>query len=263
MQESLLITLTIVLGFALGYCIGLTGVGGGALVAPALYVILHVSYAHAVTLSLLYSVFTKSLGFLQHLRQGNVSWRVTLLYGVAGIPGAIVGSQLLYIVPSPHHWIFPFVMSGVLVVAAALILLEAGVPALATWEKPLDPACMGWKGAAAIAGFQLLVGALMGLTSVGSGSLVILSMLYFIRMPTRQIVGTNLTVALIMVIPASLSHLAASGVDLPRLLLLLVGSLFGTVLGSKATLVVQDHLLKVLIAGLILLSAVATVLKAW
>jgi uncharacterized membrane protein YfcA len=44
-QESLLITLTIVLGFALGYCLGLTGVGGGALVAPALYVILQVSYA--------------------------------------------------------------------------------------------------------------------------------------------------------------------------------------------------------------------------
>ncbi|HEY5864942.1 MAG TPA: sulfite exporter TauE/SafE family protein [Candidatus Tectomicrobia bacterium] len=81
--------------------------------------------------------------------------------------------------------------------------------------------------------FQFLVGALMGLTSVGSGSLVILSMLYFIRMPTRQIVGSNLTVALIMAIPASLTHLAASGVDLPRLLLLLVGSLFGTIMGSK------------------------------
>jgi uncharacterized membrane protein YfcA len=54
-------------------------VGGGALVAPALYVVLQVSYAQAVTLSLIYSVFTKILGFLQHLRLGNVSWRVTLL----------------------------------------------------------------------------------------------------------------------------------------------------------------------------------------
>jgi len=66
-------------------------VGGGALVAPALYVVLQVSYAQAVTLSLIYSVFTKILGFLQHLRLGNVSWRVTLLYGVAGIPGAVLG----------------------------------------------------------------------------------------------------------------------------------------------------------------------------
>jgi uncharacterized membrane protein YfcA len=71
-------------------------VGGRALVAPALYVVLQVSYAQAVTLSLIYSVFTKILGFLQHLRQGNVSWRVMLLYGVAGMPGAILGSQLLY-----------------------------------------------------------------------------------------------------------------------------------------------------------------------
>ena len=236
--------------------------GGGALVAPALYVVLQVSYAQAVTLSLIYSVFTKILAFLQHLRQGNVSWRITLIYGVAGIPGAVLGSQLLYTAQSPDHWIFPFLMSGVLVVVASLILLEASVQAIARWEKPLNPEYIGWKGVAAIAGFQLLVGTLMGLTSVGSGSLVILSMLYFIRMPTRQIVGTNLIVALIMVIPASLIHLGVSGVDLPRLLLLLVGSLFGTVLGSKATMVIPDHLLKFLIAGLILISAVATVLKA-
>lgn len=231
--------------------------------APALYVVLQVSYAQAVTLSLIYSVFTKILGFLQHLRQGNVSWHVTLIYGVTGIPGAVLGSQLLYTAQGPDQRVFPFLMSGVLVIAASLILLEAGVQAIARWEKPLNPERIGWKGTAAIAGFQLLVGALMGLTSVGSGSLVILSMLYFIRMPTRQIVGTNLTVALIMVIPASLTHLAASGVDLPCLLLLLVGSLFGTVLGSKATLVIPDHLLKFLIAGLLLISAVATVLKAW
>ena len=70
--------------------------GGGALVAPALYVVLPVSYAQAVTLSLIYSVFTKILASLQHLRQGNVSWHITRIYGVAGIPGAIMGSQLLY-----------------------------------------------------------------------------------------------------------------------------------------------------------------------
>jgi uncharacterized membrane protein YfcA len=182
-------------------------VGGGALVAPALYVVLQVSYAQAVTLSLIYSVFTKILGFLQHLRQGNVSWRVTLLYGVAGIPGAVLGSQLLYTAQSPDHWIFPFLMSGVLIVAAGLILLEASVPAIARWEKPLNPERIGWKGAAAIAGFQLLVGTLMGLTSVGSGSLVLLSMLYFIRMPTRQIVvrehvfNTHLTFELVKADP--------------------------------------------------------------
>jgi uncharacterized membrane protein YfcA len=78
-------------------------VGGGALVAPALYVVLQVSYAQAVTLSLIYSVFTKILGVLQHLRQGNVAWRITLLYGVPGIPGAVLGSQVLYTAHSPDH----------------------------------------------------------------------------------------------------------------------------------------------------------------
>jgi uncharacterized membrane protein YfcA len=78
-------------------------VGGGALVAPALYVVLQVSYAQAVTLSLIYSVFTKILGVLQHLRQGNVAWRITLLYWMPGIPGAVLGSQVLYTAQSPDH----------------------------------------------------------------------------------------------------------------------------------------------------------------
>ncbi len=69
------------LGFVLGVLIGLTGVGGGALVAPAIYVILGRSYEQAVALSLIYSLLTKVVGAVQHVRQGTVLWKITLLYG--------------------------------------------------------------------------------------------------------------------------------------------------------------------------------------
>lgn len=255
--------LTILLGCALGFFIGLTGVGGGALVAPALYILLKMSYAQAVALSLIYSVFTKVFGFVQHLRLGNVSWKVTLIYGVAGIPGAVLGSHLLYVAAGPTQRLFPFLMSGVLVLVSGLLLLEAGWRSIASREKPFDPERIGWKGVVAICAFQLLVGALMGLTSIGSGSLVILSMVYLFRMSAQRIVGSNIAIALIMVIPAGLSHYAAGGVDLTRLILLLLGSLFGTVIGSKATMVLPDRTLRFCIAALILVSSVATVIKAW
>src|SRR5688500_13262310 len=64
------IVVTVGIGFVLGFLIGLTGVGGGALVAPALYVILGMSYTGAVAMSLVYSFFTKIVGLVQHVRLG-------------------------------------------------------------------------------------------------------------------------------------------------------------------------------------------------
>ena len=251
------------LGFAMGFVIGLTGVGGGAIVAPALYVILGMKYAEAVALSLIYSLFTKIFSVVQHLHQGTVRRKLTLLYGLTGIPGAVFGSRVLYLTGEQAQWIFPFLMSGVLMLVSLLILVEAEVQALFARAKPFRPDEIGWKIGLAIASFQLLVGTLMGLTSIGSGSLIILSMVYLFQMSAREIVGSNIAIALLMVIPASLTHFAAGGVQWLRLTRLLVGSLGGAVLGSKMTVMLPDRALKRAIVVMILAGAVATVVKAW
>lgn len=251
------------IGFVLGFLIGLTGVGGGALVAPALYVILGVDYGHSVALSLVYSVFTKIVSAVQHLRQGTILWKITLLYGLTGIPGAVLGSQVIYWASSGTQRIFPFLMGGVLLLVAGLMLMETGVRAIAARQKPFSPHRITWLGALVIGVFQLVVGALMGLTSIGSGSLVILSMVYLFRMSAREIVGSNIVIALIMVIPAGLTHYLVGGVDWRLLGLLLVGSVAGAVLGSKSTMILADKALKLAIVALIVAGAVSTIAKAW
>ena len=251
------------LGFVLGFLIGLTGVGGGALVAPALYVILGLDYAQSVALSLIYSLFTKIASAVQHIRQGTVLWRITLLYGLTAIPGTVLGSQVIYWAVGGAERIFPFLMGAVLLLVSALMLLETSVKAIAAREKPFSPHRITWPGALAIGGFQLFVGALVGLTSIGSGSLVILSMVYLFRMSAREIVGSNIVIALIMVIPASLTHYLAGGVDWRLLGLLLVGSVVGAVLGSKSTMILPDKILKLAIVALIVTGAVSTIAKAW
>jgi uncharacterized membrane protein YfcA len=250
------------LGFVLGFLIGLTGVGGGAVVAPALYVILRVPYAEAVSLSLVYSLFTKVFGLGQHLRQGTVRWKVTLLYGLTGVPGAVIGSRLLYTVGEGTRQAFPFLMSGLLVVVSLLLLAEPAINRLLPAEKPIRPDKIGWKAVFGIAAFQLVVGLLLGLTSVGSGSLVLLSMFLLFAMPAREIVGSNIAIALMMVIPASATHFALSGVDALRLVLLLAGSLLGAVLGARTTMVLPDRVLKAVVVALILAGAVGTVVRA-
>ena len=114
-----------------------------------------------------------------------------------------------------------------------------------------------------IGGFQLVVGSLMGLTSIASGSLVILSMVHLFRMSAREIVGSNIVIALIMVIPASVTHYLAGGVDWRLLALLSVGSLGGAILGSKSTMILPERALKLAIIALIVAGAVSTIAKAW
>jgi hypothetical protein len=250
------------LGGVLGFLIGLTGVGGGALVAPSLYVILGLNYQESIALSLVYSLFTKIVGAIQHIRQGTVLWKITLLYGLTGIPGSIIGSHAIYRLGPATERIFPYVMAALLVTVALLILLETAVRNLAKREKPFSPYVLTLPGIAVIAVFQLLVGILLGITSVGSGSLVILSMLYLFRMTAQQIVGSNLVIALMMVIPAGLTHFGLGGVDIWLLVLLMLGSLIGTVIGAKTALRLPEWALKLVIVVLILTGAVATVLKA-
>jgi uncharacterized membrane protein YfcA len=250
------------LGFVLGFLIGLTGVGGGVLVAPAFYVLLGLAYGEAVALSLVYSLFTKIASAVQHIRQGTVLWKVTLVYGILGIPGAVLGSRLVYRAEPDVQRLFPLIMAGVMLLVAALLLADATVRRFAERTKPFSPRRLGAGMVLAIAMFQLLVGVLLGVTSIGSGTLVILTMVYFFQMSAREIVGSNIVVALIMVIPAGFAHYLAAGVDGWRLGLLLLGSLVGAVLGSRATLALPERALKLAMVALIVAGAVATVAKA-
>jgi uncharacterized membrane protein YfcA len=154
-------------------------------------------------------------------------------------------------------------MAAVLLAVAVLILMEVMVRAIAAREKPFSPHALTPGTILVIAVFQTVVGLLLGTTSIGSGSLVILSMLYLFRMTVREVVGSNIVIGLIMAVPAGITHYVAGGISWSLLGLLLLGSLVGTVLGARAILVVPERALKLLIATFIIGGAVSTVAKAW
>ncbi len=254
---------TIAVGFVLGFLIGLTGVGGGALIAPALYAVLGFNYQSAVAISLVYAVVTKVFSAVQHVRQGTVLWRITLIYGGLGVPGAILGSRLVYLAAGATERALPFIMSSVLMLVAGLIVWEARDRTLGGRQRPFSPFDLGRRSVAAIAVLQFFVGVLVGATSIGAGSIVILSMLYLFRMNARQVVGSNIVIAIIMATPAWLTHLALGGIDWNVLGLLIVGSTGGAVLGAKSTMRMPERQLKFAVGGLIFIGALATLAKAW
>jgi hypothetical protein len=154
-------------------------------------------------------------------------------------------------------------MAGLLPIVALLILTEQEIRRRAGWTTPFGTDRLTPASIVVVAAWQLLVGLIMGLTSVGSGSLVILSMLYLFRMSASEVVGSSIVIALIMIVPAALAHAAVVPVDWSLLALLLLGSVVGAALGAKVTLLVSDRALKRMIVALIVVAAVATFVKAW
>jgi uncharacterized membrane protein YfcA len=154
-------------------------------------------------------------------------------------------------------------MGAVLLAVALLMLMETAVRSVAARPKPFSPHRMGWGAIGTVAILQIFVGILLGITSIGAGSIIILSMVFLFRMSAREIVGSNIVIALIMVIPAGFTHYLAGGVPWPLLGMLLLGSFGGAVLGSKSTLLMPERGLKLAIVVLIVAGAVSTMAKAW
>ncbi len=253
--------ITLVLGFVLAYFIGLTGVGGGALVAPALFVVLDLPYPQAIGTSLVYAFLTKLLSATTHIRQKTVHWRLALLYGLSGVPGAIVSSYFLQDLGKRIGPLFPLLMGVLLLAVAGLLAGEAGHLPFFNRASPLAPENVSGPTMVGISTYSLGVGALMGVTSVGSGSLIILSMVYLFTLPARKVVGTNIVIALMVILPAAITHLSLGGVTLRILGILLLGSIAGAVLGSRTTVLVPDRILRFVIALLVAVSALATFIK--
>lgn len=253
--------LTFFLGFVLAFFIGLTGVGGGALVAPSLFVILDLPYVEVIGTSLVFAFLTKLLSATQHIRQKTVHWHTALLFGLWGVPGAIASSYLLHDLEKWYESLFPLLMGGLLIIVAGLLAVDAiGFPRFHRVSR-LVPGEISTQTFLGIGAFSLAVGALMGVTSVGSGSLIILSLVYLFTMPAHEVVGTNIVIALIMVLPAAVTHLSLGGVNLHTLGVLLVGSVAGAILGSRTTLLISDRTLRFIVVLMISVSALATLAK--
>ncbi|MBI4269723.1 MAG: sulfite exporter TauE/SafE family protein [Candidatus Rokubacteria bacterium] len=249
------------LGFALGLLIGVTGMGGGVLIGPLVYSLLGVGYAAAVALALTYTLLARIFGALNFRAWASIRWRLVLLYGLAGVPGAALGAHWLHTAGAGARAWFPLVLAAALVVVAALILLDTLAVGVLRRRTRALPERMAPITVVTVALVQLVVGALVGITAVGSGSLVILSMLYFFRMTNEEIVGTNLIVALMMMIPAGVTHVALGTIDWRFVGLLMAGSMAGTVLSPAANALASGRTVRLLIAALVVAGAIGTFLR--
>jgi uncharacterized protein len=249
-------------GLAVGSLVGLTGMGGGALLVPLLVLVLRVPPIVAVGTGAAFAAVTKIGAAWFHWRQDHVDLRTVLNLAMGSAPGAALGVGLLSLLRSHYGAhigdILKSLIGILLILVPALIFVQDRV-SISTRQSLRDrlPGSIQGRNGAILIGF--LGGSLVGVTAVGSGSIIIVLLLLFLRRPPVIIVGTDVFHAVILAVVATAGHLVLGTVDFHLLGPLLVGSVPGALIGSHLTASIQNVWLRRILLSTVILAGAAMV----
>lgn len=242
-------------GFAVGFVVGLTGVGGGSLMTPLLVLVFGVNPATAVGTDLLYASITKSAGVWVHSKRGNVDWKLVGWLAAGSLPAAllcVVLLRLLGVETSRASGIITASLGVALILTALALLFKERLQRLASRSAVAGESWYRRHVKAVTVATGAVLGILVTLSSVGAGALGVTALFWlFPLLPAARIVGSDIAHAVPLTAVAGLGHLSMGTVDLNLLGSLLVGSLPGIYLGSHAGSHVPDRWLRPVLASLL------------
>jgi uncharacterized protein len=215
----------IVPGVVIGAALGLLGGGGSILTVPIFVYVLGFAPMDAIAMSLAVVGVTSIVGSVGHLRHGNVSGRIALVFGVAAMAGTFAGTRLAAFVPGTAQ----LAIFGAVMLAAALFMYRG--PRLSASEE----AVTGSSGAALalVMVEAVAVGLLTGLVGVGGGFLIVPA-LVMLRVPMRTAVGTSLVVIAMNCAVGFYGYLGRAHFAWDAMALVTAGTLPGIWIGTAA-----------------------------
>jgi len=254
-----------VASFGIGIVVGLTGMGGGALMTPVLVLFFNVAPLTAVSSDLVASAIMKPVGSLVHLRRGTVHLELVKWLCIGSVPGAFSGVLIARALGTGQE-VQDFIRNAL---GVALLLAAAGLTVRAYLRlverarhrdghaAPLPPGPPRVKLKrlpTVIVG--LIGGVVVGLTSVGSGSLIIIALMaLYPTLKASELVGTDLVQAVPLVASAALGHIMFGDFQLELTTSLLVGCVPGVWVGAHLSAKASGGLVRRALAFVLLASA--------
>jgi uncharacterized protein len=243
-------------GALVGFVVGLTGMGGGALLTPILVLFLGIDPLTAVSSDLVAAMVMKPVGGAVHMRRGTVNYRLVGWLMLGSIPAAFGAVIMLTGVADPAS-------TGAIIKTAIGIALLLAAFALvaksllgARRDKTPTPIAAGEIKPLATVAIGVFGGTVVGLTSVGSGSLmIVLLLLVYPRLSGKQLVGTDLVQAVPLVGSAAIAHFFFGDVQLSLTASLLLGSLPAVYIGARISSRAPDNLIRPILAVVLVASA--------
>ena len=254
------ITLLIAAGAAIGFCIGMTAIGGGILAVPMLAIGFGMDPSVSVGTASLYTFLTKIFASYRHFVLGTISYRLSASFLIGAIPGDVIASwyvneragtqdpevRLLF------QQDLRFFIGCAMLIAAALLtwtLIKSG--------KIQNVKCESLMRSLASALFGIAVGATIGATALGAGILGIPVLLICFRLPATQSVGTCVFIGLILTLISSLIYGQGGQLHVPAAVLMSLGSILGVYYGSQLTSKLPETRLRVVLTSVIFVAGFA------
>lgn len=229
-------TILAAVGACIGLLVGLTGVGGGALMTPVL-VLLGVDPLTAVSSDLVVSLVMKPVGSAVHARRGTINTKIVRWLALGSVPSAFLAAASLERIAgaSAAAPALKKMLGGALLVASVAMMVRSVVSARRTEHiESVDHQHMSSVRVLPTVLLGVVGGVIVGLTSVGSGSVMIVGlMLLYPRQSQRTLVGTDLAQAIPLVASAALGHALFGRVDFALALPLIIGAIPAVFIGAR------------------------------
>jgi uncharacterized protein len=238
----------------------MTGMGGGALMTPILIFFFNFNPSTAIGTDILHGAIFKSFGAVRHRRLGTVRARLGVWMLLGSAPSSLAGVWMATYLTDRYGDTVDSVQARVLGFTLLVGALAFGAKALlhrgasATGMGRLTP-----RDRIVAVAIGVVGGFIVGLTSVGSGTLFALAMLLAFPLAAKFVVGTDIAHAAALLFVAGVGHLVAGNVDLPAIGWLLVGSIPGVLIGSQVSVGLPENVLRFALATALALSGLKLV----
>lgn len=254
--EPLQYLLGAVSGSLVGFTLGLFGGGGSILAVPLMVYVVGVPVAHvAIGTSAFAVAANAATNLITYARKGNVIWRCALMYTVAGILGAIVGSTLGKAMDGDK---LLFLFAILMLVVGVLMFRGRGNPGIsgATCNREKAPKVLAFGG---------LTGAFSGFFGIGGGFLIVPGLVASTGMPILNAIGSSLVAVTAFGLTTALSYAFSGLVDWPLAAVFIGGGAFGGLIGARVagTLAARKGVLNTAFAGLIIAVAIYMAAKTF
>ena len=256
-------------GLLVGFLVGLTGVGGGSLMTPFLVAVVGVPAPTAIGTDMVFATVTKLTGSVQHYRQQSVNLEIAIFLGLGSIPAGLLGvatiewMQRTFDAATLESVMITIIALTLIVVGASLIYREYFMaPRVAASKAGV------WNGKSPMSRrrrtYTILFGAtggyLVGLTSIGSGSVMAVILLLLYPIAPAVIVGTDIAHATVLSLVVGLAHMTQGNVDYGLAGTLLLGSIPGVLVGSYLARWLPGKPLKAILACMLIFVGVRLLL---
>ena len=244
----------ILAGMLVGFCVGITGVGGGSLMTPILIGLFRIEPHIAIGTDLLYAAISKFCGSMVHAKKLNIVWPIVLWLAVGSIPASFGTAWVLehYLSQSTHYKaVLTMVLGFMLTLTGVSIIFRTRIEKFFnkfrnkenTQTENEQLAVQNKRTYIVIMG--IILGVFVTLSSVGAGAFGIMALvIMFPNLPMIRIIGSDVVHAVLLTLVVGLGHMSAGNVDFVLLMWLLVGSIPAIIIGTLISSRMPERLIR-------------------